>query len=257
MKSSILTFLFLIVVSTSFGASYQDERSGVEIIWPENEFFPEDIYETGSSPFALPLDTGRIESTLEVIKTALSKYPKGLLQEQLERVVLLDTMSFYGLAYAGTYWGKSVFLVNGGEELGYTLKFVEQTFHHEFSSLLFNNYQRYLNKSSWMKQTPRGFKYLENGGIEGLEKDFGYQSNASLVKQGFIVEYAQSDLEEDFNCLAENLFCCSPDFWKNRRKSRKLRRKIAMTINFYRAIDRRFKKKYFKNLCRGDSIGMI
>jgi hypothetical protein len=81
---------------------------------------------------------------------ALKKYPTSALQKELKAVYFLKSMKFYNIGYGGTNSNDALYLTNNGEMLGYTELYLEQTFHHEFSSILYRNHP-----SFWMKQYGR------------------------------------------------------------------------------------------------------
>ncbi len=72
-------------------------------------------------------------------------------------------MKFYDVPYGGTNSTDAVYLVNRGAPLGYTDKYLEQTFHHEFSSILFRNFPALLDTGLWKGANQINYIYNDPG----------------------------------------------------------------------------------------------
>jgi len=184
----------------------------------------------------------------KVLGKALGKYPAELLKKNLKGIYVFKTMFFLGLQYGGTYHKRKVYITNNGIENGYSNYYIEGTFHHEFSSVLMKRHTRYFKKEAWLETNPPGFAYGK-GGVEALRtEETNLKLDSNLFETGFLNEYSQASIEEDFNCYAEYLFLTDPDFWVAWENNEAIRRKTAILIRFYQRIDPIFTLEYFREL---------
>jgi hypothetical protein len=229
---------------------YTHERTGVVVSFVGDEdMFPAE-WVTEFEPKAVSLSRYDYERTQMIISTALNKYPVHIIQHNLKKIYVLNNLSFEEVGYGGTYSNDVLYIVNGGLEAGYDDLFVEQTFHHEFSSILFNNYVAAFanNETAWSQCRGNEIGYGE-GGFEALkngESDMEFEED--LNEQGFLHEYGRSDKENDFNSFAENIFAPSPEFWYLVEEYPRLKCKVDLMLKLYRLLDPMFTETYFKGL---------
>lgn len=95
---------------------------------------------------------------------------------------------------------------------------------------------------------PAGFKYLGNGVDAVRQKVAGTLLRHELHKKGFLVEYAQSKLENDLNGFAKMLFSGEAELWRVAEAFPRIRRKLDLTLAFYQKIDPAFNLAYFRSL---------
>ena len=185
-----------------------------------------------------------------VMANALSKYPAALLQKELQAVYLLTSMKFYDVNYGGTNSTYALYLTNNGVAMGYTDIYLEQTFHHEFSSILYRNHPSFLDEKAWTKANISGFTYNdpENGVGAIRNKQSSQDLDTNLCKKGFLTQYALSGMENDINTFAQNIFIPSQDFWAIVDKYPRINRKVKLLIAFYNKIDPQFTETYFREL---------
>ncbi len=183
-----------------------------------------------------------------ILNTALSKYPGEVLRLNLLTVYILKSMSFYGVGYGGTNSNEEVYLTNNGISMGYTDDYIEQTFHHEFSSILYRNYPQLLDEKSWSAVNPPGFDYKdpENGVGAIRNNESSQELDTALCRQGFLTQYALSGLENDINTVAQNLFLPAKGFWRMVDSYPPIARKTGLLISFYNKIDPLFTEAYFR-----------
>lgn len=213
--------------------------------------FPFDWYigEVDAQARALPLN--EIERSKVAVSSALQKYPVDVITDNLDKIYILRQINFYGVDYAGTYSDDKLFMANSGVDKGYTLSFLEQSFHHEFSSILYWNYSEYFDKDAWLGANENGdsiyFDELGGAGamISGQDSDY---FDEYYHEMGFLYEYATSSFENDLNSFAENLFKPESEFWEVVDKYERLRKKVEILIDFYNEIDSVFTEEYFRNL---------
>ncbi len=179
---------------------------------------------------------------------ALQKYPEALLDKNLSAVYWLKNMHFYDVGYGGTNSNNALFLTNDGEVLGYTMKYMEQTLHHEFSSILYRNYKKLFSDSTWIAANAYNFDYTDpEAGVGAIRKNASSQDiDTALCAIGMLTQYAMSGLENDLNTFAQNLFCPSPGFWKVVDNYPRIRTKVSLLISFYNKLAPLFTETYFR-----------
>lgn len=228
------------------GNLVNNKINGVEIQFaPQDDMMPHEWVKDGE--FA-ELSTTRYANVIYQIEKALNKYPIEFLKENLDIVYVFDYMYFYGFEYGGTYDDHSVFISSGSKEWEYEDGFIEATINHEFSSILLYDYYDLFNEAGWITANPEGFEY-SGSGFEALASgadstDFDDELN----KQGFVSQYSQSAMEEDFNMFAESLFSDSDNFWNAYHKYEAFKKKADILIKFYNSLDPMFTEECFRGL---------
>lgn len=200
-------------------------------------------YQMTSSPLA-PAATDRC---IKIISNALLKYPNELITKNLKSVYVLSSLGFRGVLASGTNSDDTVYVVCGTPDQGYSDEYVEQTFHHEFSSILLRNYPYFFSTIKWQSINPKSFSYLDSG-VSAILANKGSQNyEVKLNSDGFLCDYSTSTLENDFNMIAESLFEPTPQFWLAVDKNQKIRDKVNLVIHFYNQLSSQFNEGYFRN----------
>jgi hypothetical protein len=183
-----------------------------------------------------------------IIARALVKYPESVLKDNLHGVYVLKSIKFYDVGYGGTNSINEVYVTNNGESLGYTDNYVEQTFHHEFSSILFRNFPQYLDQKAWMSANPIDFNYNDpENGVGAIRKNESSQDLDTLFcSKGFLTQYATSGIENDINTVAQNLFRPSTGFWEIVERYPSVKQKTILLIGFYYKINPIFTEEFFR-----------
>ena len=192
-----------------------------------------------------PDETSRCK---QILIKALRKYPVALLQRELQHIYFLHSMRFYNLDYGGTNSFDAVYLTDSGKEMGYNDLYLEQTFHHEFSSILYRNYPNLLNQSAWMASNPPGFTYRDpENGVGAIRNNQSSQDlDTALCQLGFLTQYAESGMENDLNTFAQNIFSPSPGFWELVDNYPRIATKFNLLLIFYNSISPLFTESYFR-----------
>jgi len=239
-------FLILQLLTGCVQSQVVDYNTGVLIAYEVDEHtFPKSWKTKEVNATAVSLDTVEIERSTQLIKTALKKYPVEVLNKNLRTIYVLKSIEFYGQVYGGTNSTAIVYLGNNGVENGYTDTFVEQSFHHEFSSILLRNFPSRFKKSEWT--SVNRLSYGE-GGVQALMNSKDSQEfDSTFNSNGFLHEYATSSMENDFNSFAENLFMPEKEFWNLVEADAGLTKKLNVIIDFYHQINEQFTKEYFKS----------
>jgi hypothetical protein len=190
-----------------------------------------------------------IKRSKAITAKALAKYPKAMLAKNLKNVFWTRRMSFYDVEYGGTNSNNAVYLANDGKRLGYTDVYLEQTLHHEFSSILFRNFPFHLDTTGW-KAANLDCDYNDpEDGVGAIRNHASSQDiDTSLCRLGMLTQYAMSSMENDVNSFAQNLFCPSAGFWQAVDAYPRIRQKTTLLINFYSKLDPAFTEKYFRKM---------
>ena len=245
----IYSFIFALFLSLSFTSYSQikDPRSGIAFKFKEEEnTFPEYWYTEDINAQTTPLPKLEEKRTMTVLSAALEKYPVHVIKRHLAELYIFGKLEFFNQGYAGTYSENILYLANEGIEEGYSNGFIEQSFHHEFSSMLWYANQELLDTTEWKKLNKMEYG---DGGIQALIDDNDSQEFDDYYNErGFLFQYAASDLENDINSFAENLFAPTLEFRDALKKHPVLRKKMAMLIAFYSALDPSLNNGFFAEL---------
>lgn len=185
-----------------------------------------------------------------ILQLALDKYPEPVLNRDLKNVYFLKTMKFYDVAYGGTNSNDALYLTNNGKSNGYSDLYLEQTFHHEYSSILFRNHPSFLNERLWLKANTQDFAYTDpEQGIGAIRNNQSSQDlDTALCNIGLLTQYASSGMENDINTYAQNLFSPSTGFWDIVEKYPRVKKKVKLLVAFYSKINPVFTMSYFRKL---------
>lgn len=218
--------------------------------------FPESWRVAPVNAFAEKLSPGEIKRSKAVIARALDHYPQSTL-ENIKKVYFLQQLKFYDVPYGGTNSTDLIYLVNHGTSRGYSDKYLEQTFHHEFSSILFRNFPEKLDTTEWKMANHPDFNYNdpENGVGAIRNKQSSQLLDSTLCEKGLLTQYGSSSIENDVNTFAQNLFLPEQDFWKMVAQYPAIRKKTTLLIGFYNRINPIFTEEYFKKLQRKKDAG--
>lgn len=197
---------------------------------------------------ALPEE--QFDRVRRILGRALAKYPPQVLQEDLKTVFVLAELRYSGVITSGTNSRTSLYLKIGDEKKGFTDAHIEGVFHAEFSSILLRKHARHFDPAAWQAVNPPGFAYLGNGVDAVKQKKAGLTLREEMHQAGFLVEYAQSTLENDLNGIAKMLFNGESALWEIAARFPKIRRKLDLTLAFYQKIDPAFTETFFRKLVR-------
>jgi hypothetical protein len=213
----------------------------------DDHTFPDSWKTAAINAKGVPLDTSEYERSKRIALKALNKYPVDVIKKNLVKICFLSKMEFFGVAYGGTNSNNVVYLTNRGVGEGYTDEWLEQTFHHEFSSILWRNFKFLFDEKSWLANNDN-VQYGMSGkdaiktGRDSKEFDF------ELNKRGMLAEYSLATLEEDVNVFAENIFRCSRGFWELGNVHERIKNKTRIIIQFYHGINPFFTEEYFRKV---------
>jgi hypothetical protein len=202
-------------------------------------YFPSDMKMAPESASGSQIDLGDAARTVELIEAFLARYPPALIRTNLHHIYLLGRLVVYGRRFGGTCSEDSIYLANEGLGAGYSSGFLTATLHHEFSSMLYLNYEP--PNEQWNNVNGKGWQYAGYGSaFDVLERVDLHERSEQLHSQGFLTKYAQTSLEEDFNTFAESLF--TEPLWLISAASQheKIWLKLKLITAFYRKLGVQF-----------------
>lgn len=231
------------------GAEYVDVESGVKIIFViEPDMFPDSWLTERINASAESLENSQFSRSLQIILSAMRKYPPTVLRNNLEKIYVVRELRYFNITAGGTNSLNKVYVTNNGETAGYTDDFIEKTFHAEFSSILLRNNPEAFIESEWNEVNPLNFQY-DQGGVAAIKAGAdSTEFDPAYLFEGFLSEYSTSSLENDFNIFAQYIFTGSDSFWQLIETNSKIQRKLAIMIDFYRTSDPLFTEEYFRGL---------
>jgi hypothetical protein len=251
MKNTLaLLVVGLLLLGTSYPRDvYIDERTSTEVFFTVPEkVFPGHWYGPRINAEVEPLSRSERQRMIGILQHAFSKYPDQVLRDNLSRIYLFRTMKFYGVPYGGTNAAGTVYMSDDESNPIFSDRFIENVFHHEFSSVLKRAYLRRFKTNSWESANPSSFSYGSGGVDAMLNGEASMDFDPELFDRGFLSKYSQASLEEDINVCAQNLFSGSPEFWDIVDNNDRIRKKTMLLIAFYHSIDPVFTEEYFRKI---------
>jgi len=169
----------------------------------DNDFFDESIFSDNLINSATQMSDFELSRFSVLLPYFFSKYPESIIQDELKTINLSETLTIFSVPYGGTSIGSAIYLTG----LSYsTDAYIEETFHHEFSSILMRNHK--FPYAAWQGSNLIEFKYAQNDAeirqaiLEGTDTVGSHR----VYSKGFLTKYAMSTLENDFNVMAEQVF---------------------------------------------------
>ena len=252
MKKVVLNALIALFSPFYFCACPADTTiKGIEVSFTyTKEIFPESWQPAPVNALGETIATSEILRSAAAALKALNKYPENVLTHNLKAVYFLKSMSFFGVGYGATNSNDVVYISSNGMAKGYTDFYLEKSFHHEFSSILFRNYPSVLDTVEWKKANGNGFDYNdpENGVGAIRSKKSSEELDTALARIGMLTQYAMSSLENDVNTIAQNLFLPDNNFWDITDHYPLIRKKVKLLIAFYNKINPIFTEQYFRKI---------
>lgn len=209
--------------------------TGVQVhyLYDAARFFPQDWQDEELSPHGQQLPLEEVKRLIPLIKRFLSSYAAGLIRSDLSDIYLVGELSFYGKNYGGTSFLSSIY-INSRDEIpdGFLLA----RMHSEFSSILLRKHA--FPKEAWGQLNPPQFKYVGSG-VKMLGQRDLYGQTSQLLSSGFVVKYAQSSLENDFNMIWDWLFTKRGRLDQLCEKHPLIRKKRDLALEFYQSLSPR------------------
>jgi hypothetical protein len=255
MKPIVLFVFILSAISAQANEVRDTTIKGVHVSFDySRKIFPEFWQQPPINAEAEPIQVSEIERCKKILANALSKYPFDMLARELKSVYFMRAMKFYDVGYGGTNSTDALYLTNNGHSMGYTNLYVEQTFHHEFSSILYRNHTSLFSEREWSRANAPSFSYTDpENGVGAIRDNRSSQEfDTVLCEKGFLTQYSTSGIENDLNTFAQNLFSPSEGFWDIVERFPRIKKKLRLIIAFYNRIDPVFSYNYFKRFNNED-----
>ncbi len=187
-----------------------------------------------------PIDDDRYLVYLKVLQNALIKYPPELIKKHLKDLYIGGPYQENDAIITGMYEHNKIYLFYNHKSGNNSLLFLEQTFHHEFSSLLIQNYEFPI--FDWLALNPEGFSYI----INPLKIDVymnsidSYEADEAALKEGLVSRYGKVNAENDINSYAEFVFTQPEKMKVILKKYPQVMKKYQMLKLFYLSISPEF-----------------
>jgi hypothetical protein len=235
-------------VNLSFTGKEIDQATGVEIIWQiDSNSFPPDWVSAPQNMRGNSLASTEARRHLKIVKQALAKYPPDLIKNNFNKIYIVKNLKVYGSEFDGFYIGEagSIYLNNLGIENQYDDLYLEGVLHHEISSFLLARYATTEFIAKWQQHNPEKFQYSKGDGINYYQQalDHGLDTNEireDCLQDGFLNIYARSNLENDFNEIAERIFTEPEHLRQLATTHPKLQYKLELFDRLYSSIDLEF-----------------
>lgn len=187
---------------------------------------------------------------LEVMR----RYPPDACLEHVNRIYVVGDLIINGDRFGATRSLRKIYISTyGAFDTTIRCEALATAFHAEFSSILFNNHRNHLYMTDWTHGNPEGFKYLGSGVAALRLGRHSVEPTTAAMSEGFINEYAQSSLENDFNAICIILFGADRRTWNHAKSYPKVKKKMDLAIKFLRSTGMDINWDYFESLDR-DSL---
>jgi len=227
-------FLVLVIQIVAIEAVFSPDPpfpldNGVPIIWNPDDAL---VLSTGGYR-GTRLGASRAKQAIAAVHASMRRYPQWILDQHLERVILVDTLTHNtGGVIGGRASGRTIFLTANSA--------IHGAFHHELAHVLHQTYGERLSERQWHALNPAGFRYGSHAaGSSRREDNFA---------ASFVSAYAMTNVREDFAETADALFGKGYETTFNAVRDEPLKMKAGMLMDFYRSIDPVFTEEYFRNL---------
>ena len=183
-------------------------------------------------------------AALASLRAALAVYPDRFLHQMLHRVVMASDITVYGEPAGGLFHGEMVAISYFNVTSPASASFDTDTLHHELSSIV--RAHAMFNDTAWTAANPPEFTYMD---LSGYKKTLAHPGSVdgddALHRQGFVADYGETSLDNDWNTYAEKVFGHGPDFANEIRAYPRMQQKTRQLIDVYESFDPAF-EAYFQ-----------
>lgn len=204
----------------------------VNYTYSEN-FFPKSWRSERVSAKGLQIEQEEVKRMLPIIKAFLSNYSKEFIKKNLSDIYLLKSMQFFNKTYGGTSSATGIYIANDGSPSD---SFLSARLHSEFSSIVFNKFKDQFPTEAWMAINDKAFQYVGSG-VKMLGSGNLYGQSEDLLKKGFIVKYAMSSVENDFNMIIDWIFTKPKALKEITQKYERIKKKYNLILSFYDGVE--------------------
>lgn len=222
----------------------------VDIAFYENALLPFHIDVSSNlddpSPIrmtAFPADKGFQQRVRRVLAAELARYPSGTI-DRLDQIIVGGELTYKGEAGLGAYFLSMIWIAAGTHDTGPDSDAdVARILHHEISSILYWQRATAFNEAAFRAALPEEFVYWHEqtkpSGPE-LAAPVSHETPSELLDRGFLVPWAQRNLEQDFNSYAQTLMTRPHWLLETFDPDSRVGRKARVVRDFYLALDPRF-----------------
>lgn len=198
-----------------------------------------------------PLPPEEVAHVRQVLELELKRYPPGLLKPLLGSVAVFKTLAVNEQPAGGSYFIGLVYIAAGAYPPGEARdNDIRRVLHHEISSIFMRMHWGMFDDAKFRSLNPPDFEYAyPNEVVEGEPPRKAYAAadiipSLTELGDGFLVPYARSNLEQDFNSYAEILLWRPELLLKLFAPDSTVGRKARVVRDFYIAIDKRFEPMF-------------
>jgi hypothetical protein len=243
----VLPFLLLLAQNRTlpFDRVELDPLAGITLVYEQDGLMDTDLWGLEFTyPIVEPLPTNEIVRVRTVLHKAFSKYPPGFIKKHLNRILICGDLIVDGYPYGATYGDRSLFIVDGGISQGFDNRFIEQSFHHEFSSVLLLEPGSRFPRDKWNAANPPKFSYQGYDGVYADKKNQvdWEEQRPQWLRMGFVKRYSFTSLEEDLNTVAESMFAGGSRFWRQADQNPRLLQKARTYLLFLNSLQPWFRE---------------
>jgi hypothetical protein len=224
-------------ISSDFGI--QSHRLEQKDQLPQSVIFK--IRDGESTVQLSPVNDAQYLAYLKVVQKALLKYPPAPIKKHLKDLYIGGPYQENDAVITGMYEGNKIYLFYNHEFGNNSSLFLEQTFHHELSSILIQNYD--FPAFDWLKLNPKDFNYIINPvKIDAYMNSIdSYEADEAALKEGLVSRYGKVNAENDINTYAELVFTQPEEMKMFIKKYPVVMKKYQMLKQFYLSISPEFK----------------
>ena len=159
-----------------------------------------------------PIAAPDVLPALRAVSAALSVYPTDFIRQhagsEVGPIFLVRSIWVNGSEVGGMFMAGAIYVPARGMDASASVTFAEDTVHHEFA--LVGLYAGPSPKAAWAAANAPGFAYQTDHDAEAV-RVAGHRPDATDTSDGvhdagFMIKYAESSLEEDWQTYAEQAF---------------------------------------------------
>lgn len=212
------------------------EKYGVKVHYKySSDFFPAEWLEAPISAYGTQISPFDAEYMVDKIDDFLSHYSGVLINENLTDIYLFKELSLYSKMYGGTYRYTTLYIPNNGYSHALYSNLIKERLHSEFSSILYYSHLDLFPAEDWQNLLPEGFEYSGTG-IEMLGEKNLLGQTEELLKDGFLVKYSTSSMENDLNMLVSWMFSRNQELQELAEKYPLIKARYDLVAAFYEEI---------------------
>lgn len=179
-----------------------------------------------------------------IIEAVVKTYPVGFFEKSPVEVYLFSHMRYYGKESGGTQIGRQVFLTFRADDPDGTTG-LEARFYREHAAVVLRDFHAKFPAAQWRALNPPGFTYWAESDHARAAGRVTAEWRPRDMREGFLSDYARSDIETDAKLIAAELFLNKTVFTMARRIYPQIDAKARLMTEFYHDVDPRFSAEFF------------